>query len=83
MGLLGSTALIPSDKYIQSQDVAKVSCNEVLLDKNLLEVFIDHPFLTVLKSTLYAMGGIACILLITVNCFVIFGFWRGSRGGNR
>lgn len=35
IGLLGSTALIPeSGKYIQSQDVAKVTCNEVLLDQN-------------------------------------------------
>ena len=34
IGLLGSTALIPeSGKYIQSQDVAKVTCNEELLDK--------------------------------------------------
>ena len=35
IGLLGSTALIPeSDKYIQSQDVAKVTCNEALLEQN-------------------------------------------------
>ena len=35
IGLLGSTALIPeSGKYIQSQDVAKVTCNEALLDQN-------------------------------------------------
>lgn len=35
IGLLGSTALIPeSNKYIQSQDVAKVNCKEALLDKN-------------------------------------------------
>jgi len=35
IGLLGSTALIPqSSKYIQSQDVAKVTCNEALLDQN-------------------------------------------------
>lgn len=34
IGLLGSTALIPeSDKYIQSQDIAKIECNEELLDK--------------------------------------------------
>ena len=34
IGLLGSTALIPeSGKYIQSQDVAKVTCNKELLDK--------------------------------------------------
>lgn len=34
IGLLGSTALIPaSGKYIQSQDVAKITCNEKLLDK--------------------------------------------------
>lgn len=34
VGLLGSTALIPeSGKYIQSQDVAKITCNEKLLDK--------------------------------------------------
>ncbi|MFA6813562.1 MAG: restriction endonuclease subunit S [Bacteroidaceae bacterium] len=34
IGLLGSTALIPeSGKYIQSQDVAKVTCDEELLDK--------------------------------------------------
>ena len=32
IGLLGSTALIPeSGKYIQSQDVAKITCNEDLL----------------------------------------------------
>ena len=32
IGLLGSTAMIPEDnKYIQSQDVAKVICNEELL----------------------------------------------------
>lgn len=32
IGLLGSTAIIPeSDKYIQSQDVAKIICNEELL----------------------------------------------------
>ncbi len=35
IGLLGSTALIPeSGKYIQSQDVAKITPNEELLDKN-------------------------------------------------
>lgn len=35
IGLLGSTALIPeSNRYIQSQDVAKVNCKEDLLDKN-------------------------------------------------
>jgi len=35
IGLLGSTALIPeSGKYIQSQDVAKVTCNDALLDQN-------------------------------------------------
>ena len=34
IGLLGSTALIPeSGKYIQSQDIAKIECNEELLDK--------------------------------------------------
>ena len=34
IGLLGSTAIIPeSNKYIQSQDVAKVICKEELLDK--------------------------------------------------
>lgn len=32
IGLLGSTAIIPEDdKYIQSQDVAKIICNEELL----------------------------------------------------
>ena len=32
IGLLGSTAIIPEDdKYIQSQDVAKIICNEDLL----------------------------------------------------
>jgi type I restriction enzyme S subunit len=32
IGLLGSTAIIPeSNKYIQSQDVAKIICNETLL----------------------------------------------------
>lgn len=35
VGLLGSTALIPeSGKYIQSQDVAKISCKENLLYPN-------------------------------------------------
>lgn len=35
IGLLGSTAIIPeSNKYIQSQDVAKIICNEDLLDKD-------------------------------------------------
>ena len=35
IGLLGSTARIPeSGKYIQSQDIAKIDCNESLLDKN-------------------------------------------------
>ena len=35
IGLLGSTARIPeSGKYIQSQDIAKVDCNESLLDKD-------------------------------------------------
>ena len=35
IGLLGSTAIIPeSGKYIQSQDVAKIICNEDLLDKD-------------------------------------------------
>lgn len=35
IGLLGSTAIIPeSNKYIQSQDVAKIVCKEELLDKN-------------------------------------------------
>jgi type I restriction enzyme S subunit len=35
VGLLGSTAIIPeSGKYIQSQDVAKITCNESLLDKD-------------------------------------------------
>ena len=34
IGLLGSTAWIPeSGKYIQSQDIAKIRCNEELLDK--------------------------------------------------
>jgi type I restriction enzyme S subunit len=34
IGLLGSTAIIPEDdKYIQSQDVAKITCDEKLLDK--------------------------------------------------
>ena len=34
IGLLGSTAFIPeSGKYIQSQDVAKIICNEKLIDK--------------------------------------------------
>ncbi len=34
IGLLGSTAWIPeSGKYIQSQDIAKIKCNEELLDK--------------------------------------------------
>ena len=35
IGLLGSTARIPeSGKYIQSQDIAKIDCNESLLDKD-------------------------------------------------
>ncbi len=35
IGLLGSTAFIPeSGKYIQSQDVARIKCNEKLLDKS-------------------------------------------------
>ena len=35
IGLLGSTAKIPeSGKYIQSQDIAKIDCNESLLDKD-------------------------------------------------
>ena len=35
IGLLGSTARIPeSGKYIQSQDIAKIDCNESLLYKN-------------------------------------------------
>lgn len=34
IGLLGSTALIPkSGTYIQSQDVARIICNEELLDR--------------------------------------------------
>jgi type I restriction enzyme S subunit len=34
IGLLGSTAWIPeSGKYIQSQDIAKITCNEELIDK--------------------------------------------------
>jgi len=34
IGLLGSTAIVPeSGKYIQSQDVAKITCKEDLLDK--------------------------------------------------
>ena len=34
IGLLGSTAIIPEDdKYIQSQDIAKITCNEKLLNK--------------------------------------------------
>lgn len=34
IGLLGSTAWIPeSEKYIQSQDIAKITCKEKLLDK--------------------------------------------------
>ena len=34
IGLLGSTAIIPeSNKYIQSQDIAKITCNEKFLDK--------------------------------------------------
>ena len=35
LGLLGSTIRIPEDdKYIQSQDVALLNCNETLLDKD-------------------------------------------------
>lgn len=35
IGLLGSTARIPErGKYIQSQDIAKIDCNESLLDKD-------------------------------------------------
>lgn len=35
IGLLGSTALIPENgKYIQSQDIAKITCDEELLDRH-------------------------------------------------
>ena len=35
IGLLGSTAIIPeNNKYIQSQDIAKIVCKEELLDKD-------------------------------------------------
>ena len=44
IGLLGSTAIIPeSGKYIQSQDVAKIICNEKLLDKTFAIYLISSP----------------------------------------
>lgn len=43
-GLLGVTAKIPvSDLYIQSQDVAKIIPNEMLLDKNFAYYLISSP----------------------------------------
>ena len=45
IGLLGSTARIPeSGKYIQSQDIAKIDCNESLLDKDFAFYLISSAF---------------------------------------
>ena len=42
IGLLGSTAWIPeSGKYIQSQDIAKITCKEELLDKKFVYYLIS------------------------------------------
>lgn len=44
-GLLGSTALVPeSGKYIQSQDIAKITCKENLLDKEFAFYLISSYF---------------------------------------
>mgnify|MGYP003293031055 CR=1 FL=1 len=52
IGLLGSTAIIPeSNKYIQSQDIAKITCNEKLLDKNFAFYLISS---TLVKQQLSA-----------------------------
>lgn len=52
IGLLGTTAIIPeSGKYIQSQDVAKIVCNENLLDKNFAFYLISS---TIVKQQLSA-----------------------------
>ncbi|MGM9837902.1 MAG: restriction endonuclease subunit S [Paludibacteraceae bacterium] len=52
IGLLGSTAIIPeSDKYIQSQDVAKIVCKEDLLDKDFAFYLISS---TLVKQQLSA-----------------------------
>ena len=45
IGLLGSTARIPeSGKYIQSQDIAKIDCNESLLNKDFAFYLISSAF---------------------------------------
>ena len=45
IGLLGSTARIPeSGKYIQSQDIAKIDCNESLLDKDFAFYLISSAY---------------------------------------
>ena len=52
IGLLGSTAIIPeSNKYIQSQDIAKIICNEKFLDKNFAFYLISS---TLVKQQLSA-----------------------------
>jgi type I restriction enzyme S subunit len=52
IGLLGSTAIIPeSNKYIQSQDIAKITCNEKFLDKNFAFYLISS---TLVKQQLSA-----------------------------
>lgn len=52
IGLLGSTAIIPeNDKYIQSQDVAKIVCKEDVLDKDFAFYLISS---TIVKQQLSA-----------------------------
>ncbi len=51
-GLIGSTAIIPeSDKYIMSQDVAKIECNPAKLDKSFCYYMLSQP---IVKSQLLA-----------------------------
>ena len=46
VGLLGSTAIIPeSGKYIQSQDVAKITCDESKLDKDFAYYLISSQMI--------------------------------------
>ena len=52
IGLLGSTAFIPEGgKYIQSQDVAKIICNEELLDKKFAFYLISSSLVKQQLST--------------------------------
>lgn len=52
IGLLGSTAIIPeNDKYIQSQDVAKIVCKEDVLDKDFAFYLVSS---TIVKQQLSA-----------------------------